>query len=397
MRFHSIFIASHWILAFLIAASLGLGWCAKFIPRTNNELRDFIFEFHTSLGLTSAIVVLVMAVSRVAYKPPPLSKEFSRWQKILSSASSVLLYISIIVMLMSGYLRAAYGGTPVEFWGVNIPSLAAADRPFSDLLGGFWGAPLRMLGAEITCAELSGLVHSATAFALAGLIVIHIGSTAVNSFRFPGAGGMLTLRPPELPSREQLPPQPAFPAGQRLANDLRLFGWLGFSLQLTFAIVTALLLEFATSGRAFSPSVAGFGDAIYWGIDGFLLLLLAVCVAFYYTRAACHIRSAPRSYFSKTSVRAFWFLLAGLLLGLLGILISFTGVALSISLLIAKTVSQPPGIAITDPSKIVRALDVFVLLVNFLLLMSHFMGSGIALWLVRSASRARFRYIAGAQ
>ena len=48
--------------------------------------------------------------------------------------------------------------------------------------------------------------------------------------------------------------------------------------------------------------------------------------------------------------------------------------------LIAKTVSQPPGIAITDPTKIIRALDVFVLLMSFLLLMAHFIGGGIERW-----------------
>jgi Protein of unknown function (DUF3611) len=49
---------------------------------------------------------------------------------------------------------------------------------------------------------------------------------------------------------------------------------------------------------------------------------------------------------------------------------------------LVKTVSQPPGIAITDPSKIVRALDVFILIVNFDLLVAHFIGVGTALWLI---------------
>ena len=56
--------------------------------------------------------------------------------------------------------------------------------------------------------------------------------------------------------------------GQGLAKNLRLFGWIEFWLQVVFAVFTALLLEFATSGRAFSPGAAGFGDAIYWGADG---------------------------------------------------------------------------------------------------------------------------------
>src|SRR5208283_2375608 len=177
-----------------------------------------------------------------------------------------------------------------------------------------------------------------------------------------------------------------------LAKNLRLFGWVEFWLQAVFAVFTALLLEFATSGRAFSPGASGFGDAIYWAADGFLLLLAAVFLAFYYTRAARKIASKPDSYLSKRGLTAFWFLLAGLIISLLGILVSFVGVALSISLLIAKTVSQPPGIAITDPSKIIRALDVFILLVNCNLLMAHFIGAGVALWLGLNISSARLKY-----
>jgi preprotein translocase subunit SecY len=169
-----------------------------------------------------------------------------------------------------------------------------------------------------------------------------------------------------------------------------------FWLQLALALICGVLLEFATSGRAFSPSsTRGYGDAIYWGIYGFALLWLAIALAFYYTRAARKLVARPASYLSlgKAGFLSFWFVFAGMLAGLLGVLISFTGLALSISLLIVKTVSQPPGIAITDPSKIVRALNVFVLIVNFDLLMAHVIGIGIALWLGIGVTRARLKYV----
>jgi len=69
------------------------------------------------------------------------------------------------------------------------------------------------------------------------------------------------------------------------------------------------------------------------------------------------------------------------------------GVALSVALLIGKTVSQPPGIAITDPNKIIRALDVFVLMANFNLLFAHFIGFAITAWLSVSALKARHQTV----
>jgi hypothetical protein len=94
---------------------------------------------------------------------------------------------------------------------------------------------------------------------------------------------------------------------QRLAKNLRLFGWIGFWLQFVLAFISALLLAFATTGRAFSPGSAWFGDATYWGGYGFLLLCFAVLLAFYYTRAARKVVSRPDSYFSQKNGRFFGF------------------------------------------------------------------------------------------
>jgi hypothetical protein len=82
-----------------------------------------------------------------------------------------------------------------------------------------------------------------------------------------------------------------------------------------------------------------------------------------------------------------------MLTGILGVIISCTGAALSISLLIAKTESVPPGTMIMDPTQIIRAIDIFVLLMNFILLMAHFIGTSITLWLSRCASKARHEYM----
>jgi hypothetical protein len=179
---------------------------------------------------------------------------------------------------------------------------------------------------------------------------------------------------------------------QSLVKNLRIFGWIGFWLQFALAFISGLLLIFANSGRAFSPSATGAGDGMYWASYGFFLLCLAVFLAFYYTREAGKILSRPDSYLNPRKKAAFWFLGTGMFTGLVGIFISFSGVALSLSLLISKTISQPPGIAITDPSKIIRALDVFILMVNFNLLVAHFIGASLSLWLNVRALKARMEY-----
>jgi len=91
----------------------------------------------------------------------------------------------------------------------------------------------------------------------------------------------------------------------------------------------------------------------------------------------------------RLSARAHWLRIAlrvsESLLFILLLVTAVTGYlawAFSIALLISKTVSGPPGIAITDPQAIIRAVDVFVLLANFDIVVAHFAGILICLWIL---------------
>jgi cytochrome b561 len=397
-RYNSFFTILHWISALLVVILLGLGWSLEYIPAQREIAREFVLDLHTSFGLTAVVPIVLMIVLRLVFKPPPYPIGVERKQKVFYSVTYILIYISLILMLISGWLLAAASGGPVQFWGAQLRSSNAADLPLAEALGHFWGAPLHIWGASsATLTTFFEATHGLAAVALAVLIVAHIGTVAINSFKYPGFGARMVphrVRATRDNGEPKQQPRPSVSKiAEGLARNLRLFGWLGFWVQLVLALLTGLLLEFATSGRAFSPSAAGgFGDALYWGIDGFLLLILAVLLALYYPRAARKLVSRPEYYLSRSLKSAFWFLGAGMLTAISGVIIAFTGVALSISLLVVKTVSQPPGIAITDPNRIIRALDVFVLIVNFNLLMAHFIGAGMGFWLIICAARSHLKY-----
>jgi hypothetical protein len=264
---------------------------------------------------------------------------------------------------------------PIQFWGTPLP---------------VWGAP------DVTLAGFFGAMHRVVAFVLAGSIFVHVCIGALNIFKHRG----IAAPTPPLGTQEsqelvldETKSLMASKVAQRLAKNLRLLGWIGFWLQFLLALISALLLAFANTGRAFSPGTAWIGDTLYLAGYGFLLLCFAVLLAFYYTRAARKVVSRPDFYFNQKNRAAFWFLGTGMLAGLLGVFISFTGVSLSISLLIAKTVAIPPGIMMMDPTQVIRALDVFALMVNVDLLIAHLIGTGITLLLSRYASKARLEYI----
>jgi cytochrome b561 len=379
-RYGRFSILVHWLLALATATLLGLGWYLRSSPTTTDE-RAFLADLHVSLGLTTAVVLVLAILSRLLFGSPAYPAEAPRWRRLSGAAVNALIYLALAVMVASGYLRLVFTATPVLFWGTPLPA---------------WGEP------DDRLAEVFANAHRIAAFGLGGLAALHIGLVIANSFAYPGfASRMLPGKSaaPEggVPALQMSGPV-AGPAGakvvRRLVRTMRILGWLGFWIQFVFAFLSALLLQFAASGRALGAVSPAFGDGIYWSGCALGLLLLTCALAFYYTRRAKELGQAPERYLSQYAGSSFWFLSAGATLSLTGVILSFVGVALSIILLIAKTVSQPPGIAITDPSKIIRALDVFVLLTSFMLLLAHFIGAAIAMWLQRAVAKARIRYAA---
>jgi hypothetical protein len=332
------------------------------------------------------LLIFIQLLLLLFFRPRVFREGLPLWGKMLHGGLYILIYTSLIATIVSGYFQIAFGPTPISFWGVLLPE---------------WGA------ADAALADFSRAAHGVGSYVLLASILAHIGVAGINMLRRPrtetppaaveletGRNVVLIEQNTGAASKTAQNTQVISKIAQGLARNMRLLGWIQFWAQLLLVFVSAMLLAFATSGRAFSPSESGFGDAIYWGNYGFLLLCFAVLLAFYYTKAAGNMVLRPAFFFAPKRPRGFWFLRLGLAIGLLGVFISFIGVGLSLSLLVAKTVSQPPGIAITDPNKIIRALDVFVLLVNFILLVGHFIGSGATLLLDIQASKARRKYAA---
>lgn len=180
-----------------------------------------------------------------------------------------------------------------------------------------------------------------------------------------------------------LPP----PTKQKVANTFRVIGWLSFWVELAFAVGSAIVLLFSASGRNFATeTTSGIGIGIFWAVCGLALLALGVFSAFRYTRIAKRLKH-PNSDRHPSKADTIKVLQFGLIVGLIGILLCLFGAGATVGVLVAKAVSQPPGVAITDPNKIIRALDVFVVVANINGITAHFVGVvgslGLLYWLHR--------------
>ncbi|MDB9361849.1 DUF3611 family protein [Nodularia spumigena CS-588/02] len=168
----------------------------------------------------------------------------------------------------------------------------------------------------------------------------------------------------------------------KIAHQIRLTGWVLLWVQLALALVSGLLLLFSSTGRNFANQPnPGLGIGVIWAIIGILLLLFSVFWDFRYTRIGRRLGNInPTLHPSKAdTTRA---IRMGILVSLIGILITILGAGTSVSVLVAKAVSQPPGVAITDPNKIIRALDVFIVVANINGIAAHFVGTVASIWLL---------------
>jgi 3-oxoacyl-(acyl-carrier-protein) synthase len=172
------------------------------------------------------------------------------------------------------------------------------------------------------------------------------------------------------------------PKLQYIAKTISFTGWITVWVQLALVIVSGLALLFAATGRDFTQQQnTGLGVGIFWGVCGILVLLFSVYWNFRYTRLSKRLANPnPTLHPSKAeTVRA---IRLGIMVSLVGILISILGAGATVGVLVAKSVSQPPGVAITDPYRIIRAMDVFVEVANINSIAAHFVSTVASLWLL---------------
>lgn len=169
----------------------------------------------------------------------------------------------------------------------------------------------------------------------------------------------------------------------KVGSIFRLVGWIAFWIELGLAVASALALLFAISGRNFSTeSNAGLGFGIFWAVCGLVALLFNVFLAFRYTRLGKRLLS-PNLSLHPSKADTMKVLELGAIVSLVGIFLSLLGAGATVGVLVAKSVSQPPGVAITDPYKIIRALDVFVEVANINGIAAHFVGTAASLGLLK--------------
>ena len=151
-RYSTTAILLHWLMAILLITLFGLGWFMVDLPKGSDE-RSWFFALHKSIGLTMALLALIRVVWRFTHTPPDLPATVSQFKQKLAGLTHILLYVSMIIQPLSGYISSSFSGYKTKIWGVPLPH---------------WGWKSPALN------ELFTDIHVASSVALLCLVILHL-------------------------------------------------------------------------------------------------------------------------------------------------------------------------------------------------------------------------------
>ncbi len=165
MRYTSMTRFLHWLVAILVLATIPV---ANIMQGEDlaRETQDRLFIFHKNAGVIILLLVAARLLWRAFNPAPPLPDSVPAAQRLAAFATHWLLYAALIFMAVTGYLRVAAGGFPIELldW-LGVPYLVSESEPLE---------------------EWAQTAHSYGRLVLVPLILLHIAAATYHAVRRDG-------------------------------------------------------------------------------------------------------------------------------------------------------------------------------------------------------------------
>jgi len=155
-RYGAVARAFHWMTAISVFVLLPTGVLMTSAPLA--PVAGPLYIVHKGLGSILLVLVGARTAWRLMRPPPPLPLHVPRVQQVLMHATHWALYLLLLIMVASGYVRTVADGFPIE------------------LLETLGVGPMIPESAEI--ARVALVVHKVTAYTLTALVATHVAAAA---------------------------------------------------------------------------------------------------------------------------------------------------------------------------------------------------------------------------
>jgi cytochrome b561/polyisoprenoid-binding protein YceI len=167
-RYNRVAMILHWLIALAIVGMIFVGWQLEDLP---DGQRFALTQVHKSIGITILLLTLVRLSWRLMNPVPALPDGMKPWEIMAAKATHVGFYGLLILMPLSGWAMSSaspYGLPTILYGALPWPHLPG----LSDLA----------LEDKKEVAKRIGSVHSALAWVMIGLLVLHVGAALKHQF-----------------------------------------------------------------------------------------------------------------------------------------------------------------------------------------------------------------------
>ncbi|MGE0183486.1 MAG: cytochrome b [Parvularculaceae bacterium] len=170
-RYTSVAIAFHWLIAVMIVGQLAGGFYMHNLPKEQAELKFTLYQMHKSFGVTILLLTFFRLAWRLGHRPPALPAAMAGWEKAAARAVHIGFYGLLVVTPLVGWFVVS--SSPLA---ESVPTYLFGIVPFPHLPLFDGVADREALSHQI--AE----VHEYLAFAMIGLIGLHVAAALKHQF-----------------------------------------------------------------------------------------------------------------------------------------------------------------------------------------------------------------------
>lgn len=155
----------HWLVVLLVALQLTLALINAIYYERTPDLAEAAVQAHISVGVLLFGLMLLRLSVRLTRPVPPLPEGMGRAKRRLAHATHAALYVILVALPVTGWLKLAALGYPASAFGI---------------------LPLPVFEFMPDVARRARNAHELLALALGGLLVLHIGAALFHK-RLTGA------------------------------------------------------------------------------------------------------------------------------------------------------------------------------------------------------------------
>jgi len=125
-RYGSLTIGLHWLMLLLIAAVYALMELSGVFPK-GSAGSDAMRQWHFMLGMLVFVLAVPRLVLRWIMPSPRIEPPPPAWRRRLAGTVEALIYAVMLSLPLMGWLILSAKGSPVPFFGLELPALAGAN------------------------------------------------------------------------------------------------------------------------------------------------------------------------------------------------------------------------------------------------------------------------------